>query len=133
MKCKVGTCRETQRTTLATTGTNVKLCYFTSTQVGRDLAVAVALGADASPQELPGEPDQTTAARGLVAEVAAELAGMTALHEAETFVTGAALGGVAAGEVEGARPGQPVATLTHHDGGTISRRGNDYYSLIRSV
>ena len=85
----------------------------TSTEVSGDLAVTVAPGADPSPEDLSGEPEKSTASTGLVTEVAAELAHVSAAHEAEATVAGAALGGVAAGEVEGARPRQPLAILAH--------------------
>ena len=49
-----------------------------------------------------------------MAEVAAELAGMSAVHEPERLVTRAAFGGVAAGEVESTRPLQPVPRHVHY-------------------
>ena len=104
------------RKPLATTFT-LREISDTSTEVSGDLAVTVAPGADPSPEDLTGEPEKSTASTGLVAEVAAELARVSAAHEAESTVAGAALGGVAAGEVEGARPRQPLAILAHgrHD------------------
>ena len=88
---------------------------FTSAELAGDLAVEIALGADAASQHLSGEPHLATAAPRLVAVVAAELARVPAAHEAELLLAGAAPGGLAAREEEGARSLQPAPNIACHD------------------
>ena len=112
MKSKVRTCREREGAIRDSFSSQLRSSR-TSTEVGGDLAVAVTLGAEAAPQQFPGQPELPTAACGLVARVAAKLAGSPAVHESERPVAGAAFRCVFAGDVEGAGPLQPVPTATH--------------------
>ena len=78
----------------------------TSAKAAGEPAVAVALAADATPQQLSGEPDLAAAARGIVAELAAKLACVRATEQTERQLADAALGHAAtAGQPEGARSG----------------------------
>ena len=77
--------------------------------MGADVAVAVALGANPPTKQLAGEPHLSAAASAVVTEVAAEFARVAPAHELEILLACAACRGVAAREVERARPVQPAS------------------------
>ena len=74
---------------------------YTSTEPGREPAVAVAVVADAASEEVSREPELAAAAGRLVTEKAAKLATPSAVEESERFLAYAAAYGATARETEG--------------------------------
>ena len=84
------------------------------TQFFSDSAVTVAFRTNAPPEKISGEPHLSTATLRLVTEIPAKLACVSATHELEALLASAAFCSVAAAQVEGTRPFQPVRSIFHN-------------------